>query len=305
MSLGLSGVGLRRGIIGAGLLVLALLAGCSAFKLGYRQGPALAHWWLDGYLEFDNPQSQRVKEELRRWFDWHQATQLQPYANHLARARSEAQQAVTADQVCRWTDSTRELVVPAIERVLPAAAEVALTLTPAQLKSLDSRFAKKTAEMREEMLQPDPVERQRAALERTLKRFEGFYGTLTEVQKRLVEEGLKRSPFDVQLWFQLRERRHQEMMDSLRSIQRDKPAPAQVQERLNQMVRRFDGRSPMAGGQQAAVLSAYNCELTAQIHNSASPAQRRHLADKLRGWEVDLRALAAQPQAALAATVTP
>jgi hypothetical protein len=41
-------------------------------------------------------------------------------------------------------------------------------------------------------------------------------------------------------------------------------------------------------------LIAYNCALAARLHNSTTPEQRRHGAERLKGWEDDLRALAAQ-----------
>jgi Family of unknown function (DUF6279) len=282
----------RRAIIGVVMFALALLAGCSALKLGYRQGPALAHWWLDGYLDFDEAQSQRVKDELQRWFDWHRQTQLPAYVQHLARARGDAQQPVSGAQVCRFSDSTRDLLVPAVERLLPAAAEIVLTLRPEQLQRLDQRFAKRSAELREELLPEDPQERQRGAIERTLKRFENFYGTLSETQRKMVEDAMKASPFDAQVWFEQRERRHRELMSALGEVLRDRPPPAQVQERLRRLVQRYDGRVPLAEPQKAAALNAFNCELGARLNNGATPAQKRHFSDKLRGWEADLRALA-------------
>jgi len=36
----------------------------------------------------------------------------------------------------------------------------------------------------------------------------------------------------------------------------------------------------------------HNCRLVARFHNSTTPEQRRRGADKLKGWEEDLRALA-------------
>jgi hypothetical protein len=300
MRLRLSSGWIRRAIIGGSLLALAVLAGCSALKLGYGQGPVLAHWWLDGYLDFDAGQSRRVKDELRRWFDWHQQTQLNAYALHLAKARAEAAQAVSGEQLCRWSDATRDLVVPAIERVLPAAAEIALGLTPAQLQQIDKRHVQRTRELREQMLQSDPEERRQAMIERTIKRFEGFYGPLGAAQRRLVEEGLAASPFDAQTWLAQREQRHREMLDQLAAIVRERPPAAVVEERLRQMLRRFDGRAPIAAAHEAAALAAHNCAFTARIHNSATAQQRRHLADKLRGWESDLRALAEQAQINLA-----
>lgn len=291
---------LRRGIIGGALGVLLLLAGCSAVKLGYRQGPVLAGWWLDGQLDLDAAQSARVRDELQRWFDWHARTQLPGYAQQLVRLRAESQGVAQPAQLCRWNETLRELVSTAVEPLLPAAAEVALTLTPAQIDHLERKQVRRTAELREEMLLPDPSERRMAMTARTVKRFEEFYGRLSGTQRRLIEEALSASPFDLEQWLRQREQRQRELVGELRRIVAEKPPPGLVQERLRRLVRRFDGRDPVGPPQQAAALSTYNCAWAARLHNSASAEQRERLADKLRNWESDFRALASEAAPALA-----
>ena len=47
------------------LAVSVLFSGCGlALRLGYNQGPSLAFRWLDGYAEFDDAQSLRVRTAL-------------------------------------------------------------------------------------------------------------------------------------------------------------------------------------------------------------------------------------------------
>ena len=58
------------------LAATLLLAGCGiALRLGYNQGPSLAFRWLDGYAEFDDAQSLRVRAALDEFFNWHRRTQ--------------------------------------------------------------------------------------------------------------------------------------------------------------------------------------------------------------------------------------
>ena len=42
-------------------------------------------------------------------------------------------------------------------------------------------------------------------------------------------------------------------------------------------------------------LSDYNCGFAARIHNATTPAQRQQALETLKGWEEDLRSLAAPP----------
>ena len=52
-------------------------------------------------------------------------------------------------------------------------------------------------------------------------------------------------------------------------------------------------RPPYRAYQQR--LKQFNCEFAAQLHNATTPAQRQAAADTLKGWETDLRVLAAEP----------
>jgi len=52
-------------------------------------------------------------------------------------------------------------------------------------------------------------------------------------------------------------------------------------------------RSPREAYQRYSEhLSDFNCAFAASVHNSTSAEQRRHAAEKLAGWEGDLRAIA-------------
>jgi len=289
----------RAAIIGLGL---ALLAGCSAVRLGYDQAPQLAWWWIDGYLDFNAEQAPRVREAVAQWFAWHRESQLNDYASLLARARAEAEGDVSAAQICRWNDQLRERIAPALERVLPSASAIAQTFTPAQVTHLEERLAKANEKFRQEQLQADPAERLDAAAGRSIDRFESFYGRLDQRQRRLVAEAVAASPYDPQVWADERESRQRELLATLRGIVREKPDGAKTQSLLRALARRFDG-TPQGMLQAVRLrLNQHNCEMVARLHNTASAAQRQHLRKKLAAWEGDLRHLAAEAAPGVAQT---
>ena len=76
--------------------VLTLLSGCSMLRLGYNQAPDLAYWWIDGYADFNDLQTPRVRSALTQWFAWNRRTQLPDYAAVLVRAQAEASADVSA-----------------------------------------------------------------------------------------------------------------------------------------------------------------------------------------------------------------
>jgi hypothetical protein len=288
----------RAAIIG---LCLVVLAGCSAARLGYNQGPQLAQWWLDGYLDFSDEQSPRVRTALNRWFDWHRRTQLTDYAGLLAQARTRLDGPIDAALVCQWNDQIRARIEPALMQALPLATEIVRTLTPAQLVALEKRYAKNNEKSRQEFLQPDRAERMAASVTRTVERFESFYGRLDENQRRLVADAVAASPAEPGAWIAAREQRQREALEILRGIVDEKPDAARTQQMLRDLARRFDGSpQPATAAAQQRVVQ-HHCELIARLHNSTTPEQRRTARDKLRGWEGDARQLAAETSPATAA----
>ncbi len=278
------------------------LAGCSALRLGYNQGAQLAYWWLDGRLDFDPEQSPSVKAALAEWFVWHRQTQLPGYAALLARAQDDVAAPATAALACQWADRLRAELQPAIDRALPQVARIALTLTPRQIEHLAGRFAESNEKLRRELLQPDPELRRSASIDRAVERFETFYGPLDDRQRRVVADRVAASPFDADAWMAERAQRQRDTIATLRVIVERRPDVVQAQALLRALLQRVDGTTPRNGAGTARGLEQYNCAFAAQVHNTITPVQQAHARDKLKGWEGDMRQLAAEASAAPART---
>ena len=279
-----------RWIIAAALALA--LGGCSALRFGYNQAPDLVYWWLDGYADFDEAQTLRTREGIRRWFDWHRRTQLPEYAQLLARAQAEALADGTPEQACRWWDLLRERADRALSEALPSAADVIPRLTPAQIQHVERRQAKSNDEFRREYLDGSAARRLEKSVERTLDRVETFYGRLDDAQRERLAKQVAASPFDAELWFAERRARQQEAVALLRRVAAEKPGREATLAMLRAYVERLD-RSPREPYRRYLQrLTAYNCSLAAALHNDTTSAQRQALAERLKGWANDLRVLA-------------
>lgn len=269
------------------------LGACSALRIGYSQAPDLGYWWLDGYVDFNSDQTPRVREALKQWFAWHRRTQLPDYAAQLARAQAELAADTTPARACEWQGEVIKRARTAWERALPAAAELVPTLTPQQIQHLERRYAKANDEFRDDFLQPDLRKRAERTLKRTVERAETFYGKLTDAQRSRIADTLPRSPFDPEAWFAERQLRQQSTLAMLRQFSGDgaqrEPLLAALRSQADQMER--SPREPYR--RYAEHLNEFNCSFAASLHNSMTPAQRRHAVGKLAGWEGDLRALVA------------
>jgi hypothetical protein len=286
---------LKTRIIGtlAGLL-MSLLSGCSSIYLAYSNGPTLAWWWIDGYVDFSREQTPKVKQSIEALFDWHRNTQLSTYLPLLAAAQTQVVEPTTPALACRWQDQARELLEPALERTLGLAADEVPGLGETQFKHLDKQYAKVMAEMRDDFLQSDLEVRQKESVRRALERAERLYGRLDEPQRRVIAAGVAASPFNPELWVAERQRRQRDTVQTLRRLVAEKADRDQRLAALRVLVARLE-RSPDAEYRAYQLrLGEYNCAFAAQLHNTTTPAQRRQARDTLKGWENDLKSLIAR-----------
>ncbi len=280
-------------IIGTALLALSA---CSALRLGYGQAPQLAYWWLDGYADFTSEQAPRVKAALGQWFAWHRATQLGDYADWLARQARLAEQATTPEQVCRLSDELRERFNTALSQAIPLAAPLLPGLSAAQFKHIAQRNQKALDEFRSEYAKGDAAERRSRQIKRATSRYEDFYGRLNEAQRSALADSADNSPFSADLALAERRERQAETVHALRQMAAEHIAhPDRAAAALHALAARMQ-RSPRAEyrAYERRVID-HQCQLVSRIHNLSSPEQRGALRAKLKGWEDDLRALAAQP----------
>lgn len=283
-------------IISVLALCVLLLAGCSVLRITYPQVPALAYWMIDNYVDFTSAQTTRAREQIGQVYSWHRSTQLPVYAALLQRARAEVVADVTPAQVCRWVDEIQAQANTTFDYALPAMAETALTLNADQLAHMQGRFDKTNADFRNDYMQPDPKERRKESVKRTVDRFETLYDSIDDKQREQVAREVAASPFDAELWFADRVSRQQVVLQTLRRLQRERANPAQAQAALRALADQVQNSPNPSMRAAQERLKRYGCGFAARFHNGTTPKQRQAAAERLKGWEEDVRALAAEPK---------
>lgn len=279
-------------IIGA--LLLALLAGCSSVQTGYRNAPTLLYWWLDSYVDFNAAQDGPVRESLAALHSWHRQQELPAYADQLSRMQQLAGGNVTPELVCTFVQQVRGHLQRLAGQSADGLARLVPTLEDEQLRLLAQKFERNNQKWREEWLDGTPAELLERRLERTVDRYEDFYGRLGDAQINLLRQRLAASSFDARAAWAERLRRQQDM---LRVFQEHRGAarPAHVKAEMLALVQRnLDSPEPVYQAQMERLLQE-GCATLAQLHNSASATQRRHLIGRLQRYENDFRVLAAEP----------
>ena len=282
----------RRWIIGAVAMALVLATtGCSLVKLGYGQASGLAYRWLDGYADFDNEQSLKVRAALDDTLAWHRRTQLPDYVQLLARAESEVAGDATPERMCAWASELRARAEPVLQYLAPTIAQVGRTLSPAQIAHIEKRFAESNEEYRDEHLQKNPQRRHKAELKRQVARAEMLYGDLDATQRDLIAHSIATSPYNPEIALAERKERQRDVLALARRLRESNQgrddAIAQVRAYLHDL-----DRSPReAYRRYAERLTAHQCALASALHGAASVAQRREAARRLAGYRADVRSL--------------
>ncbi|HEX2548140.1 MAG TPA: DUF6279 family lipoprotein [Ramlibacter sp.] len=282
------------------ILVLACslaLSACSAVKLGYNTLPDLAYWWLDGYADFSDTQRAPVRGEIARLHAWHRQQELTRIAELLARMEQLAPGEVTPQQACTVVRDAQERMNAVADRAEPSVVALAPTLTARQLRQMERKFRSSNDTFRKDMIDPPPEQQQEKRLEKMLERLEMIYGRLDEPQRAVLRQGLAQSSYDPVRILGERQRRQQDLLQTLRAIiaRPDTPLPEVRTQLRGWLDRALQAPDPAYRAWQQGLVDE-GCRVFAAVHRSTTAAQRDQAVRRLRAYQRDLRELAAQPQ---------
>ena len=277
-----------------GLLALAaLLSACSAIKLGYNNIDDVAYWWLDGYVDFGDEQSTRVREDLARLHRWHRAQELPQLVTLLQGIERIAPNDITAAQACAVVDQVNLRIDALAERAEPAVVTLAAGLGPDQLQHLERKYQKNNADYRKDWIRPTPAEQAEKRFQQFVERSEMIYGKLDEPQRAVLRRQAAQSIFDPARALAERQRRQADILQTLRKVASPSLPLAEARSLMRGLFDR--SRQPPDPAARAYVQSLIDegCRNLALLHNSTSAGQRDAAVRRLRAYQRELRELAA------------
>ncbi len=276
------------------LLVSCLLYACSAAKFAYNQGPELAYWYLDGYVDFSGEQSVQVKDDLNKLQAWHRQTQLPSYMDTLQKVRQKLPADVNAQEACTVFSEVRRKFVVLTDQTQPAVVNMLDTLTSSQLDVMARKFDKGNVEFRKDYVQASKPADQSKRYKRAVSRAETLYGRLDDKQLALIALQVENSRFNATLAYTERQRRQQDILQTLRALLKNQPTPEQKRVAVRGL---FDRAltSPNPGYvDYVGELTQENCQHFAELHNTTTAEQRRKAMTTLMAYEKDMKTLSAQ-----------
>jgi hypothetical protein len=275
------------------LFLVGALGACSAIKLGYNNASELGYWWLDRYLDIDDSQAARVREDLMRLHQWHRQQELPKLAALLEQMEGLAAGELAPAQVCSVVTDIRARLAALADRAEPAVVTLALSLTPEQLRHLEGRYAKNNRKYREEWIALSPLEQKDKRFKEIQKRAEFVYGDLGAAQRDLLRRQAEGSAFDAGRVLAERQRRQQDSLQILRQLAGRPIGLAEAGRLMHGLVQRALASPDAAARNYQDTLLQEACRGVAALHNSTTPAQRAHAVRRLHAYRLDVIDLAA------------
>jgi len=274
-----------------------LLAACSSLRLAYNNADTLLYWWIDAYVDFDGEQKAEVKQDINNFFRWHRKTQLQDYVQFLQRAQRQLRGNVTqADLVADYAD-IRDRTEALLLRSAPDIAEMALSLKPEQLDSMEKKFAKNNAAFRKKNMKGDSEDQNKFRYKKSMEQFELWFGDFSNEQEKIIRRASDARPLDNALWLDERMRRQLKIMTLARKIMHDKPSKEVATKWIEDLIR--SGFDRFGISERKAFFDNYEratVELVHTVISIATPAQKAHAHKRMESWIKDLNTLSAQAQ---------
>lgn len=260
-------------------------------RLGYSQLPDLTYWWMDSYLDLGDAQSVALRNDLSKLHDWHRNQELLPLAHTLAQLQSLAMQDTTPAAVCRVVDEFHPRLQAVANQAAPGLARLAVSLKPEQLAHLQHQLTKRRQKWAEGWLSNGPAERLEKRSKRLIDRSEMFYGRLDDAQRALLRASVLASRFDAGLAQTEMLRRHQDVWQTAQTLAGGSLSAQRAEDETRQLLWRLMRSPDPAYRQHADLIKLENCQTFELLHNSTTSAQKQKLAETLRGYELDARAL--------------
>jgi hypothetical protein len=277
-------------IIGLTVFIVALQS-CSAVQLAYNNLPEFTYWWADRYVDFTGLQSLQIKKDLAELQAWHRQAELPIYRDLLHQLELMAPNDATEAEVCAVEPLLRARVTALVKQSKPGLLRLAQTMSPEQTAFLAKRLARNEDDYQREWVKISHADLVDKRAQQFTDRLEKVYGNLSNVQVKWIQAQFALSTFDPALNLAEHQRRHRDLLDTLRRLQQAGSGPAQYEEAWNGWVARLLDSPVPEHRQQLQRVIQETCHVLQGVHQQTSPDQRAAAVRQLRQWQRDLQAL--------------
>jgi len=270
---------------------ILLLTACSAVRFVYNQGDTLIRWWIDDHIGLTAEQEVLTRELLEQQFWWHRTEQLTDVSKTLEQLRSQLKRPLTTDEVNQFSDDLRKLIYAIAKKTTPDAAKIFTTLQSNQIEAMQKRMQKGNEKFIKEWLPPSAEKQNKVRADKVIDRVEWLFGSINKDQEEKIRQHIKNNPLDMNMVYQERLRRQNDLIKIVKSIHQNKLNQQQAENLLTTYIKNFEYGTTKEQHEFGKKRSSLGVQLSAFITQTMNDEQRKYASSRVETWALDVQEL--------------
>jgi hypothetical protein len=280
-------------IIAAGVVLSACAAltkmAYSNAAMAYSNLAPMATWMVDDYVDLHGTQKDWVRERITRVMQWHRSTELPAYRRFLENVLQESAEPFTVQEIDAAYADLRTSYHRMVEHMLPDVADFFMQLDVDQVAQMEKKFAEDNKKFVRESLKGTPEERRERRIKKLVDHLDGWLGSVSDEQKRLIDEKYLSLPDYVEERLADRRYRQGEILNLIRT----KPGKEAVVAKLHTLLVDTDSWRRPEFKKRMRERDQQMFEMFAALSATFSPEQRSHLQGRIKRYVRDINTLTA------------
>lgn len=271
--------------------LVLLFTACSTVRFAYNQGDTLIRWWIDDHIGLTAEQEVLTRELLEQQFWWHRTEQLVDVSKTLEQLRLQLNRPLSTQEVSQFSDDLKKYIYAIAKKATPDAAKIFVTLQNNQIEKMQKRMQKGNEKFTKEWLPPDLEKQNKVRADKVINRVEWLFGSVNQEQEEKIRQHIKNNPLDMNMVYQERLRRQNDLIKIVRTIQQNKLNQQQAEELLMVYMKNFEYGTSKEQQDFGKKRAAIGVELSSFITHTMNDDQRKYASGRVETWASDVQEL--------------
>jgi hypothetical protein len=271
--------------------LVLLITACSTVRFAYNQGDTLIRWWIDDHIGLTAEQEVLTRELLEQQFWWHRTEQLAEVSKTLEQLRRQLHRPLSTQEVSQFSDDLKKFIYTIAKKSTPDAAKIFVTLQNNQIEKMQKRMQKGNEKFAKEWLPPSVEKQNKVRADKVIDRVEWLFGTINKEQEEKIRQHIKNNPLDMNMVYQERLRRQNDLIKIVKTIHQNKLNQQQAEELLTIYMKNFEYGTTKEQQEFGKKRAAIGIQLSSFITHTMNDEQRKYASGRVETWALDVQEL--------------
>jgi hypothetical protein len=260
-------------------------------RFAYNQGDTLIRWWIDDHIGLTAEQEVLTRELLEQQFWWHRTEQLAEVSKTLEQLRRQLHRPLSTQEVSQFSDDLKKFIYAIAKKSTSDAAKIFVTLQSNQIEKMQKRMQKGNEKFAKEWLPPSAEKQNKVRADKVIDRVEWLFGTINKEQEEKIRQHIKNNPLDMNMVYQERLRRQNDLIKIVRTIHQNKLNQQQAEELLMVYMKNFEYGTSKEQQDFGKKRAAIGVQLSSFITHTMNDEQRKYASGRVETWALDVQEL--------------